>query len=210
MVPPWLSHRSLSEGREFWSLTLWRLGAAPSPLFAGRASALSSVHSARENPGGSEGAGNAAGKRDHEERPDPRGGQRRVARHLLIEKRERPRRLRARAAEVRRRLVRASAMSLLCVRGECAARRTRGSHASLPRHLCLCPGGASPELRVPCLPWGADRFVLTSKRSTSPPLLLDPPSAVDCYLSSWRRGDNVVWSALPDAINEKRRRRVGS
>lgn len=120
---------SLSEGREFWSLTLWRLGAAPSPQFAGGASALSFAHSARENPGGSEGAGNAAGDGDHEERPDPRGGQRRVARHLLIEKRERPGRLRARAAEVRRRLVRASAMSLLCVRGECTARGTRGSHA---------------------------------------------------------------------------------
>lgn len=54
------------------------------------ASALSSAHSDRENPGGFEGAGNAAGAGDHEERPDPRGGQQRVARHLLREKRERP------------------------------------------------------------------------------------------------------------------------
>lgn len=69
---------------------LWRLGAAPSPQFAGGASTLSSVHSDPENPGGSEGAGNAAGDGDHEERPDPRGGQRRAARHLLREKRERP------------------------------------------------------------------------------------------------------------------------
>lgn len=134
---------------------LWRLGAAPSPRFAGGALALSSACSDREEPGGSEGAGNAAGDGDHEERPDPPGGRRAAARHLLREERERP------GAEVRRRLLGASAMSLLCVRGECAP---SGPAAPTPAHALLAASRRRlSRTSLGGVPWRATVFPALSR-----------------------------------------------
>lgn len=107
------------------------------------------------------------------------------------ERKEGAARLRARL-EVRRRLLRASAMSLLCVRGECAAGRTRGSHA------CPDTSGSVPEALLPnfaprTCP-GATVLTVTSRRGAGSPLL---QWTVICPF--WQPGDSVS-SGSPDAI----------